>query len=357
MDERALQQILAAGVNYHASDIHFKAGMSPMFRVAGDLNWIKAPKLTGEDTEVIANILMTRSSSRELADRPEVDTSYEIPNVGRFRVNIFRQMGHFCVIMRIIPFSIPTFDTLNLPQGVRQIAGFERGLVLVAGATGSGKTSTLASIINQINTERKCHILTIEDPVEFVHRDIKSSITQREIGLDTPAFANALRSALRQDPNVILVGEMRDYETIDIALKAAETGHLVFSTVHTTDTAKTINRLLSVFPAAEQDGVRYRLSESLMAVVVQRLLPLSDGKGMAAACEIMVSTLSIKECIASPAKLHLINDFIAKGKELMGTQTFDQHLAELYHDGKITLNVAKAASSNPGDFERSLHMA
>lgn len=355
MDERSLQQILAAGVKYGASDIHFKVGMSPMFRVSKDLNWIKTPKLTREDTEAIANIMIANSVSRETADKPEVDTSYEIPDVGRFRVNVFRQMGLYSIIMRIIPFTIPTFDALALPQGIRQVADFERGLVLVAGATGSGKTSTLAAIINQINAERKSHILTIEDPVEFIHRDVKSSITQRAIGLDTPTFANALRAALRQDPDVILVGEMRDYETIDIALKAAETGHLVFSTVHTTDTAKTINRLLSVFPAAEQDGVRFRLSESLMAVIVQRLLPLIDGKGVVAACEIMISTLSIRDCISSPEKLPMINDFIAKGRELMGTQTFDQHLAELYHTGRISLNSAKAACSNPADFERSLH--
>jgi twitching motility protein PilT len=355
MDERTFQQILAAGVNYGASDIHFKVGMSPMFRVSRDLNWIKAPKLTREDTESISNFLMSNALYKGDLNKSEIDTSYELPDLGRFRVNIFRQMGRHCIIMRVIPFKVPTFDELSLPQGIRQVANFERGLVLVTGATGSGKSSTLAAIINHINMERKCHVITIEDPVEFVHKDIKSSITQREVGLDTPNFANALRSALREDPNVILVGEMRDYETIDVALKAAETGHLVFSTVHTIDTARTINRLISVFPANEQDAVRYRLAESLLAIISQRLLPLKDGKGMIPACEIMISTLSIKDCIANPEKFAHINDYIEKGKELLGTQTFDQHLAELYHADKISLNVAKSASSNPSDFERSLH--
>jgi len=355
MDERALQQILSAGIKYGASDIHFKAGMAPLLRVSKDLNWIKAPKLTPEDTEMIAEILLARSPHGQDTTKPEIDTSYEIPDVGRFRVNIFRQMGRYAVIMRIIPYKVPTFDDLILPKGIHQVAAIERGLVLVAGATGSGKSSTLAAMINHINETRKCHIVTVEDPIEFVHQDIKSSITQREIGMDTPNFASALRASLRQDPDVLLVGEMRDYETIDIAIKAAETGHLVFSTVHTTDTAKTINRLMSVFPSTEQDAVRYRLSESLMAVVAQRLLPRADTKGMVAACEIMIKTLSIRECIINPEKLGMINDYIAKSRELLGTQIFDQHLAELYKAGMISIETAKSAATNPSDFERSLH--
>lgn len=356
MDEKLLQQVLSAAVKHGASDIHFKVGMSPMFRVSKDLVWIKAPKLANEDTEQIAKILFANSTFESNPDRPEIDTSYEIPGIGRFRVNLFKQMGRYSAIMRVIPYDVPTFERLKLPKGIHQVTGFVRGLVLVAGVTGSGKSSTLAAIVNEINTQRQCHILTIEDPIEFVHKDIRSSITQRELGLDTPDFSNALRSAVRQDPDVILIGELRDYETIDMALKAAETGHLVLSTVHTTDAANTINRLVSVFPAPEQDAARYRLSEALSAVIAQRLLPLLDKKGMVAACEIMITTLYIKECIANKEKLSQISDLIAKGKELQGMQTFDQHLSELYQGGVIALGVAKSASNNPSDFERALHM-
>jgi twitching motility protein PilT len=354
MDERTFQQILTAGVNYGASDIHFKVGMSPMLRVSKELNWIKAPKLTKEDTETIAKLLLSHVTYKDEPDKPEIDMSYEIPEVCRFRVNIFQQMGRYSVIMRIIPYKIPTFADLNLPPSVSQVANYERGLILVTGAAGNGKTSTMASIINQINNEKKRHIITIEDPIEFVHKDIKSSITQREVGPDTRNFTIALRASLRQDPDIIVVGEMRDYETIDVALKAAETGHLVISSVHTIDAAKTLNRLISVFPPNEQEAVRFRLAESLMAIISQRLLPAKDGKGMVVACEIMFSTLSIKECICIPEKLHLLYDYIEKGKELLGMQSFDQHLAMLYRNGKLSLEVAKSASSNPSDFERSL---
>jgi twitching motility protein PilT len=354
MDERTFQQILSAAVNYGASDVHFKVGMSPMFRVSKELNWIKAPKLTTEDTEAIATFLLSHTNYKDDLDKSEFDLSYEIPEVGRFRVNIFKQMNRNSIIMRVIPYRVPTFDSLHLPQAVRKVAFFERGLVLVTGAAGNGKSSTVAAIISQINNDRKRHIITIEDPIEFVHKDIKSSITQREIGLDTPNFTIALRASLRQDPDVILVGEMRDYETIDVALKAAETGHLVISTVHTVDAAKTITRLISVFPTNEQESVRFRLSESLMAIISQRLLPSKDLKGMIVACEILLSTLSIKECIANPERLSMIYEFIEKGKELLGMQSFDQHLAELYNSGKLSLEVARSASSNPSDFERSL---
>jgi twitching motility protein PilT len=354
MDERTFQQILTAGINYGASDIHFKVGMAPMLRVSKELNWIKAPKLTKEDTETVAKLLLSHAAYKDEPDKSEIDMSYEIPEVGRFRVNIFQQMGRYSVIMRIIPYKIPTFADLNLPPSISQLANYERGLILVTGAAGNGKTSTMTAIINQINNEKKRHIITIEDPVEFVHKDMKSSVTQREVGLDTRNFTIALRASLRQDPDIIVVGEMRDYETIDVALKAAETGHLVISSVHTIDAAKTINRLLSVFPPNEQEAVRFRLAESLMAIISQRLLPSKDGKGMVVACEIMFSTLSIKECICIPEKFHLLHDYIEKGKELLGMQSFDQHLAELYRSGKLSLEVAKSASSNPSDFERSL---
>jgi twitching motility protein PilT len=355
MDEQALQQILSAAAKYGASDIHFKVGMAPLLRVSKGLSWIKSPKMSAEDMEKIVSFLLAHATHEIDRSASEIDLSYSIPDLCRFRVNIFKQMGRYSVIMRIIPTKIPTFDDLDLPEGIRRVANFDRGLVLVAGATGSGKTSTLAAIVDHINKERNCHILTIEDPIEFVHTDIKCSITQRELGLDTPSFTQALRSSLRQDPDVLLVGEMRDYETIDMALKAAETGHLVLSTIHTTDTVKSINRLMSVFPSNEQEAIRYRLAESLSAIIVQRLLPTVDKKGMVAVCEIMITSLSIKECIQNKEKLPMINDFLTKGRELSGTQTFDQHLAELYKAEKISLDIAKSAASNPGDFERSLH--
>jgi twitching motility protein PilT len=355
MDEQTLQQILSAGAKYGASDIHFKVGMAPLLRVSKGLSWIKAPKLSSEDMEKIVSFLLSNVTHEVDRNASELDFSYAIPDLCRFRVNIFKQMGNHSVIMRIIPTKIPTFDDLNVPVGIRKVADFDRGLVLVAGATGSGKTSTLAAIVDHINKKRNCHILTIEDPIEFVHTDNKCSITQRELGLDTPTFTQALRSSLRQDPDVLLVGEMRDYETIDMALKAAETGHLVLSTIHTTDTVKSINRLMSVFPSNEQEAIRYRLAETLSAIIVQRLLPTPDRKAMVAVCEIMINSLSIKDCIQNKEKLSLINDFIAKGRDVSGTQTFDQHLAELYKDEKISLDVAKSAASNPGDFERSLH--
>jgi twitching motility protein PilT len=257
-------------------------------------------------------------------------------------------------VLRLIPAEIPTIESLGLPPVLKKIAGFSRGLVLVTGATGSGKSSTLAAMINEINTNCPYHILTIEDPIEFVHPQRRSRISQREVGSDTQSFAQALRAALRQDPDVILVGEMRDPETIDIALKAAETGHLVFSTVHTNDAIKTIGRLVSVFPPEEQRMVRMRLADNLMATISQRLIAKKDGKGMVAAQEIMVSNAAIADCIADPDKTGEINDFITKSKEMTGGQTFDQHLADLYLREVVSLDVAKEASTSPSDFERNL---
>jgi twitching motility protein PilT len=238
---------------------------------------------------------------------------------------------------------------------LEKIANQERGMVLVTGVTGSGKTSTLAAIINFINESKRRHVVTIEDPIEFVHPDLKSSISQREIGIDTTTFGEALRRALRQDPDVILVGEMRDYETVDIALKAAETGHLVFSTVHTTDAPKTINRLVGVFPPEEQDLVRLRLAEALRAILSQRLLPRQDGKGRCLAAEICVNTLSIQECIREADKTSMMKEYIEKGYDQYGMQSFDQSLIRLFKSGVISLEVAKSAATNPADFERSLH--
>ncbi|MCC7112173.1 MAG: PilT/PilU family type 4a pilus ATPase, partial [Deltaproteobacteria bacterium] len=249
----------------------------------------------------------------------------------------------------------PTLESLGMPPVLQKIAAYERGLVVVTGATGSGTTSTLAALIDHINRTQKKHIVTIEDPIEFLHQNQQSSISQREIGIDTRSFQVALRSALRQDPDVILVGEMRDIETIDIALKAAETGHLVLSTVHTVDAATTIARLVSVFPAEEQTAVRLRLADNLKASISQRLLPRADGRGRVLAQEILVQTGSVQEHIRDPQLTSGLKDVLAKGTDSYGMQTFDQHLTVLYRQGLITLEAAKAAATNASDFERALH--
>ncbi len=355
MEAAYLNQLLTAAVKNNVSDIHLKAGGPPLFRHNGILVEVKAPRLQPEDTKDIAKILIEGRAQKEDVDNiMQLDTSYAVREVGRFRVNIFRQRGSLAIVMRTIPFNIPTFKDLGLPPVLEKISQEERGLVLVTGVTGSGKTSTLAAMIGYINETRKKHIVTIEDPIEFIHRDKSCSVSQREIGSDTESFAIALRAALREDPDIILVGEMRDLETIETAIKAAETGHLVFSTVHTTDASKTINRLVGVFPADEQNIVRMRLAENLKATVSQRLLPKKDGHGRVVAAEIMIVTLSVQECIKEPKKTDQIKDFIEKGRDMYGSQSFDQHLSDLYRSGVLTLSTAKSAATNPADFERAL---
>jgi twitching motility protein PilT len=355
MEQRTFNQLLAAAVKNGASDIHLKAGAPPALRISGSLLPVKVPALMPEDTENIARFVLANARWKgDIHELRDWDTSYAVDDVGRFRVNIFRQKGNCALVLRAIPFNVPTVESLGLPPVVKAMADFERGLVLVTGVTGSGKSSTLAAIMRQINETTRAHILTIEDPIEFLHEDKLSRITQREIGPDTSTFANALRAALRQDPDVILVGEMRDVETIDIALKASETGHLVLSTVHTTDAAKTIGRLCDAFPADAQEPLRHRLAENLKGTISQRLLPKAQGKGRVVAAEIMVSTEAIKEYITDPERTHEITDYLAKNRDVYGTQSFDQHLSELYKAGAITLDVAKAAASNPSDFERAL---
>ena len=355
MEQRTFNQLLAAAVKNGSSDIHIKAGAPPALRINGALLPVKVPAFAPEDTQNIAKFILDSNGYRgELRDVRDIDTSYFVDDVGRFRTNIFRQKGNFALVLRAIPMKVPSLDDLGLPPVTKTICEFERGLILLTGVTGSGKSSTLAAMVRQINETTRAHILTIEDPIEFLHEDKLSRITQREIGPDTPSFAIALRAALRQDPDVILVGEMRDLETIDIALKAAETGHLVLSTVHTTDCAKTIGRLCDVFPHDAQDAVRARLSENLKSVVSQRLLPRATGKGRVVAAEIMVTTESIRDFITNPERTHEISDYLAKNRDVYGTQSFDQHLSELYKAGTVTLDVAKSADSNPSDFERAL---
>jgi twitching motility protein PilT len=355
MDLDAFQKLLSVGIQYGASDIHFRPGDPPTYRVNGTLAPLKVDKLKAADTRAIALHVIRDPAIREKIDNiTEYDTSYSLPGVSRFRVNIYRQRGTLAMVLRIIPADIPTVENLGLPPVITEIAETERGLILVTGATGSGKSSTLAAMINHINQTRRVHIVTIEDPIEYLYTNGKASISQREIGIDTGDFTVALRAALRQDPDVILVGEMRDAISMDIALKAAETGHVVFATVHTTDASKTIGRLLSVFPADEQQMVRFRLADNLRATVSQRLLPRADGKGRVVAAEIMIATAFVQDAIRDPSKTGSLVDIIQQGRLQYHMQTFDQHLTELYRAGYVSLQTAVEAATSPSDFQRAL---
>src|SRR5205814_714385 len=281
----------------------------------------------------------------------DYDCSWALEGVGRFRVNIMRQRGAFSIIMRAIPLVVPSFEKLGLPNVMAKIAEIERGMVLVTGVTGSGKSSTMAALVDYINARETGHILTLENPIEFLHSDKKCSVTQREIGSDTPDFQMGLRAALRQDPDVILIGELRDAETIDTAMKAAETGHLLMSTLHTPDAVTTVSRIVSMFPPEEQEIARLRLSEALHAVVSQRLLPRADGHGRAAALEVLLATGTARDMIRERDRTASLQDYIKESREQYGTQTFDQHLMDLVADDVVTYETALAASSNPSDFQ------
>jgi twitching motility protein PilT len=353
----AVGRIIHMAVQRGASDLHIKAGDVFRARIHGTLVPLTKQRLTPEQTRSIALQLIPRERDRaQLDDLNDYDCSWGIPGVGRFRVNILRQRGSFMIVMRVIPFEIPTFAQLGLPLVLEKIASEERGLILVTGVTGSGKSSTQAAMLGYMNQNMRRHVVTLENPIEFLHRDLNCSITQRDVGIDTDSFRVGLRAALRQDPDVIQIGEMRDAETIDIALKAAETGHLVISTVHTRDAASTISRLVATFPPEEQTMARLRLAESLQAVVSQRLLPAADGKGRALAAEIMVVTGTIRDCIADPARVEEIREHIADGRTTYGMQTFDQCLMELVQEGRVDYAVAKSAATNPADFELRMNM-
>jgi twitching motility protein PilT len=355
--QEAVQRIIQAAVQRGASDLHIKAGDVFRARLNGALVPFTKQRLTPDQTRAIAMQLMANDRDRaRVDDIQDYDCSWGIPGVGRFRVNILRQRGSFMVVMRVIPFEIPTFEQLGLPPVLATIASEERGLILVTGVTGSGKSSTQAAMIGYMNQNMRRHVVTLENPIEFLHRDVNCSITQREVGMDTDSFRVGLRAALRQDPDVILIGEMRDTESIDIALKSAETGHLVISTVHTKDAASTISRLVATFPPDEQHTVRLRLAESLRAVVSQRLLPSKDGKSRVLAAEVMVVTGTIQDCIADPDRLSEMREHIADGRTTYGMQTFDQCLMELVQAGQVDFEIAKAAATNPSDFDLKLNM-
>jgi twitching motility protein PilT len=346
-----MEKIIKAAVEKGASDLHIKAGDVFRARIDGRLVPLTKQALTPDQTKAIALRLIPNDEDRKKIDRiTDYDCSWGMPGVGRFRVNILRQRSSFMVVMRVIPFEVPTFDGLSLPPVLSRIAQAERGLILVTGVTGSGKSSTMAALVNYMNATMSKHIVTLENPIEFLHRDIQCSVSQREIGVDTESFRTGLRAALRQDPDVVMVGEMRDAETIDTAMKAAETGHLVLSTLHTPDAHTTITRILAMFPPEEQGITRVRLAETLHAVVSQRLLPRADGKGRVVAAEILIVTPMVRDLIMDEQRTGEIRDVIAEGRDQYGMQTFDQHLADLVGQGTITYEVAHAATSRPSDF-------
>jgi twitching motility protein PilT len=352
-----MEKIIKAAVDRGASDLHVKAGDVFRARINGELVPLTKTKLTPDQTRSIALHLMSNEDDKARLDKIlDYDCSWSAAGIGRFRVNIMKQRGSFAIVMRVIPWEIPTFEKLDLPPVLAKIASAGRGMILVTGVTGSGKSSTMAALINYINERENRHILTLENPIEFLHTDHASSITQREVGSDTTDFKMGLRAALRQDPDVIMIGEMRDAETVDTAIKAAETGHLLMSTLHTPDAQSTILRIMAMFPPEEQDVIRIRLAESLYAVVSQRLLPRRSGKGRVVAAEIMINTPAIRDLILDGTRIGEVRDFIAEGREQYGMQTFDQCLADLVSSGECTFEVAKAAASNPSDFELKMRM-
>jgi twitching motility protein PilT len=346
-----LNEVLKIALKTGASDIHVKSGLPPIFRVDGALVPLKnAERLLPDEIQKVAYSIMNPVQRQRFDAARECDLAYGIPGLGRFRVNCFQQRGTVGIVFRVIPFSVRSIEQLHLPKVVESIAMEQRGLILVTGTTGSGKSTSLAAMIDHINSNRTCHIITIEDPIEFLIRDRRSIVNQREIGVDTQTFADALRAALRQDPDVILVGEMRDFETIETAITAAETGHLVMSTLHTLDATETINRIISVFPPYQQKQVRLQLASILRAVISQRLVPRADGKGRVPALEILISTARVRECISDKERTKEIHDAISKGFTTYGMQSFDQSLMHLVKSGLVTYEEALKHVSNPDDF-------
>ena len=336
----------------NASDIHFTVGIPPTYRIDGGLVSTLERRLTQEDTAYLVKQVLGERRMKTLDEIGELDFSYSIPDVGRFRVNAFKQRGSYAMVLRIIPLRIPSMEELGLPKVTDELTKLPRGLILVTGPTGSGKTTTLASVINKINSERRCHIVTLEDPLEYLHSHKKSIVNQREVGSDTESFANALRGALREDPDVILVGEMRDLETISIAITAAETGHLVLSTLHTNGAAKTIDRIVDVFPPYQQQQIRVQLAAVIEAVISQQLLPKASGKGRVAAHEVMVASPAIRNLIRE-GKIHQI-DTVIQTSSALGMQTMDTSLVNLYRRGEITKETAIGQAYNVEELKKKL---
>jgi twitching motility protein PilT len=351
-----IEDLLRVAAERKASDLHLRAGGPPYLRVDGELYPIDGVVLTPAESERLAYSLMTEAQAREFQKTNEADFSYTLPSVSRFRVNVFRQRGSVgCAVRRVLPGG-SSFDALGLPASVRKLADEPRGLVLVTGMTGSGKTTTTAAMIHHVNMTRRCHIVTIEDPIEVLHDDRMAIVDQREVGIDTDDFSVALRHVMRQDPDVIFIGEMRDLETVRAALQAAETGHLVISTLHTLNATETVNRVIDMFPPHQQMQARLSLGGTLKGIVSQRLLMRADAKGRIPAVEVMVMTGRVYDMIVNPENTHLIEDVIGEG-DFYGMQTFDQHLLKLYQDGAVTMEAALGAASSPHDFTLAVRQA
>ncbi|MBI2839068.1 MAG: type IV pilus twitching motility protein PilT [Acidobacteria bacterium] len=347
-----INDLLKMATERKASDLHLKVGSHPIIRVNGELiPMVEVKRLMQEDTIAMAFSIMNNRQKQKFKDNLEIDIAYSVPGLGRFRCNVFQQRGTVGLVLRVIPTKILTVRELMLPIVLEKICAETRGLILCTGTTGSGKSTTLAAMIDYVNAQRVEHIITIEDPIEFLHRDKKSLINQREVEVDTKTFAGALRSALREDPDVILVGEMRDYETIETAITAAETGHLVLSTLHTLDANETINRIISVFPPHQQKQIRLQLAAILKAIISMRLMPRADGLGRVPAVEVMVSTAYIRDCIINKDKTRLIHDAIASGTSQYGMQTFDQSIFTLYKNNLVTYEEALKWASNADEFK------
>jgi twitching motility protein PilT len=346
-----LNEILTAASKYGASDVHIKVGRPPTLRINGRLVPLKTPEPLGsKHIDAMLGLILGPGQRERFDNHNEMDCAYSMPGLGRFRVNVFRQRGTVGLVMRLIPTGVKSFEELHLPKVMERISLENRGMILCTGTTGSGKSTTLASMIDYINQNRSCHIMTIEDPIEFLLRDGRSIINQRELGVDTMSYAAALKAALRQDPDVILVGEMRDLETIETALTAAETGHLVLSTLHTLDAGETIHRVVSAFPPFQQKQIRLQLASVLKAVISQRLVPKADGSGRVPAIEILINTARVREYIEDKDKTRKIREAISQGYTSYGMQTFDQSLMGLLKEGLITLDEALRQASNPDDF-------
>ncbi|HEX8794174.1 MAG TPA: PilT/PilU family type 4a pilus ATPase [Polyangiaceae bacterium] len=343
-DEKFFLALLAKAVAGHASDVHVKVGQPPGARIRGDMIYFRTEKITAEDTEAVARIVLAgHDVAAHLPELREFDTSYAAPGIGRFRVNVYRQRGSLAIVMRFIPTEIPALETLGLPMPVTQeLAEKQNGMVLVVGAAGNGKSTSIAAMVAHLNATRALHIVTVEDPIEFIHQDKLSSISQREVGLDTASFAAALRAALRQDPDVIFVGEIRDEETMEIALKAAETGHLVLASLHTSDAVRTVNRMLALMRGDASEN-RVRIASCLQGIIAQRLLPRADGQGVVLAAEVLVASQSIKESIRRPENNPPLKGLMEKGTHPYGMRTFQMTIARLLEQGIIDDAVANEA--------------